>query len=135
MTWARTLSTWLAMAFLMSANGVLRESVFVPAFRRGTADFLSALSGIAVILAASGLAYRTSQSRPGLTPGRVALVWGTLTVAFEFAIGLTVDRKTVRELLENYAIWRGHLWPLVLLALVFAPFLWSRTVGPGRRAR
>lgn len=54
------------------------------------------------------------------------MIWTTLTVAFEFIFGHYVDRKSWSELAANYAIWNGRLWPLVLLSLILAPFIWTR---------
>jgi len=54
------------------------------------------------------------------------VIWTTLTVAFEFIFGHYVDRKSWSELAANYAIWNGRLWPLVLLSLILAPFIWTR---------
>jgi hypothetical protein len=117
--------TWFALAVLMSANGVFREAVLAPAFWREVADALSAGSGIALILGVTALAFRR-WGGGGLSAAPLAVMWGVLTVGFEFAVGLTVGERTVEELLENYAIWRGNLWPLVLLSLLIAPFLWTR---------
>jgi hypothetical protein len=43
------------------------------------------------------------------------------------SIGRLVDKKSWSELLENYNVLEGRLWPVVLATLVAAPFLWSRT--------
>jgi hypothetical protein len=43
----------------------------------------------------------------------VALV--VVTIAFESVIGRFVDHKSWRQLLDHYAIWKGELWPVVLL--------------------
>ena len=43
----------------------------------------------------------------------VALV--VVTIAFESVIGRFVDHKSWRQLLDRYAIWKGELWPVVLL--------------------
>lgn len=50
-------------------------------------------------------------------------------------MGRYVDHKSWAVLLENYAIWHGRLWPVVLLAFVASPLLWSgrlRPLDPGR---
>jgi hypothetical protein len=61
----------------------------------------------------------------------IASLWLCLTVGFEFTFGHYVDRKSWTELLANYNLFDGHLWPLVLASLVCAPFLWCRR-GPAR---
>ena len=61
----------------------------------------------------------------------IASLWLCLTVGFEFTFGHYVDRKSWTELLANYNLLDGHLWPLVLASLVCAPFIWGRR-GPAR---
>ena len=76
---------------------------------------------------------------PGVTSGAaigpvgVSIGWLGMTVAFEELFGHYVDGKSWTDLAANYAIWRGRLWPLVLLMVVLAPFLWSRS--PERHGR
>ena len=48
-----------------------------------------------------------------------------LTVAFETVLGIVVDRKSMSQLIEHYAIWHGELWPIVLAFLAYTPFLWA----------
>jgi hypothetical protein len=56
-----------------------------------------------------------------------------LTVIFEFAIGRLVDHRSWSELLGHYAIWRGQLWPVLLLLIAVSPFLWGRWLVRGDR--
>lgn len=120
------IGVWALLAFLMSLNGVLRETVLANIFRRSIADALSAALGITIILGTTGAFFRAFPHWRNTNPVRLALVWAGLTVAFEFIFGHYVDRKNWSELAENYAIWRGKLWPLVLLSLLAAPFVWTR---------
>ena len=126
----RVFGVWLLLAMLMSANGVFREVVLVPRVGATAAGVLSAALGIAIILGVTRPFLRPFAARPTARPGRVALAWLVLTVAFEFVVGHWVDGKSWRTLLENYALWRGHLWPIVLAAVVAAPFLWTRGAPP-----
>jgi hypothetical protein len=45
---------------------------------------------------------------------------------FEFTFGHYVDRRSWAELLANYNLVKGRLWPVVLATLVAAPFLWRK---------
>ena len=132
LSFRRVLGAWLLLAALMTANGIAREALLVPTFGRGVADVLSAALGIAIILAATRPFLRPLAGLPSAHPGRGALAWLALTVAFEFLVGRFVDRKSWTELLANYAVWDGRLWPVVLAAVGVAPFLWTR--GPARGA-
>lgn len=121
------LGVWALLAFLMSANGIFRELVLVTAVRRGAAELLSALLGIGIILGTTGVLFRAFPGWQRANPLRLASIWLVLMLAFEFLFGHYVDGKSWRELVGNYAIWDGKLWPIVLLSLVAAPFLWTRS--------
>ena len=125
MSWSRLLVTWALLAVLMSLNGIFRELVLRNALGRG-APIASALLGAVIILVTTGAMLRSTGSVAvaRLIPMSVALV--LLTVAFEFAMGMGIDRKPVSELLANYAFWRGALWPWLLLLVALTPFLWGR---------
>jgi hypothetical protein len=106
----RVLATWCALAALMTANGV------------------------AIILAVTRAAFRPLAARPARTRAAYSALLVGLTVGFELVVGRWVDHRTWAELAGNYALWRGRLWPLVLLALASTPFLWMvRGSGAGGR--
>lgn len=132
MTLRRTLLVWLLILPLMIANGILRERALVPSLGRRGADLASALFGIAIILSVTRPFLRRASDRSLRALATVSVVWLLLTVAFEFLFGHYVDGKSWSELAENYALWRGALWPLVLASLVAAPFLWGRRGSPSR---
>lgn len=123
MTYTRLLLTWLLLAGLMPINGILREFGFKRVVSVATAEVLSVVTGIALILFTTRLFFRISAD----TPTSRLVIWSIilvgLTVAYEFGIGFAGGRS-VHEMLENYAIWKGRLWPLVLAALASTPWLW-----------
>lgn len=55
----------------------------------------------------------------------VGALWLALTVAFEFAFGRNVSGASLESLLADYDLRRGRLWSLVLLTVLFAPWLVS----------
>jgi hypothetical protein len=124
------LGVWLLLAVAMSLNGIVREVALVPALKRTAADIVSAALGITIILAVTRPFLRPFAGRAAARPGRIAVAWLALTVAFEFLFGHYVDGKSWSELAANYAIWRGRLWPVVLSTVGLAPFLWLRWRAP-----
>lgn len=123
MSWRRLLSTWLLLAVLMPINGALREFGFKRVMGDATAEVLSVVTGILVILGTTFALFRIPRDA---ATGRLAAQSATLvalTVGYEFAIGLR-GGQSLSALLGHYAIWRGELWPLVLVALAATPFLW-----------
>ena len=128
----RVLGVWLLLAFVMSLNGVFREAALVPVVKRTAADILSAVLGISIILAVTRPFLRPFYGRPDARPATVAVAWAALTLAFEFLFGHYVDQKSWSELVGNYALWRGKLWPVVFASVIAAPFLWTRWLTPRR---
>ncbi len=123
MSMRRLLVTWLLLAVAMPLNGALREFGFKRVMSSTAAETLSVLTGIGVILVVTRLMYRIPAATPPRQLAVYAAVLLALTVAYEFGIGIAGGRSWP-EMLEQYAIWKGHLWPLVLLALAATPWLW-----------
>lgn len=121
-------ATWLLMAIAMSVNGIARELLLKRAMSPQAADVSSALIGMTLIGGITYLGFRPlAASSP--TAGQLVTLSITLVVAtivFESALGRFIDHKSWRLLLDHYAIWRGELWPVVLLWLACMPFLWAR---------
>jgi hypothetical protein len=121
------------LAAAMTLNGILREMALRRLLPDGGADLLSALIGAAIILGLTRAMFREFwiSTTNDLVVSSILLV--TMTVAFEFALGRWVDRKSWSELLANYAFWRGRLWSLLLVLLAATPFIWGRWLTPAVR--
>lgn len=119
----RLLGTWLLLAVLMPVNGAIREFGFKRLMPAAVAEPLSVATGIAIILVTTKLLFRIPADASPRQPVLHAVILVGLTVAYEFGIGFA-GGKSMAEMLENYAIWKGRLWPLVLLALAATPWLW-----------
>jgi hypothetical protein len=126
MSLGRMIGTWLLLAVAMTTNGIAREAVLVRLVGRKAADVLSAALGISIVLGLTRQTLHSLAGRSEARPARAALAWLLMTIAFECLIGRTVDHKSWRELADNYALWRGRLWPLVLATVVLSPFIWTR---------
>lgn len=133
MSLGRLLLAWLAMAVAMSANGAFREMALRRWLDAQSADLVSAAIGAAIILLLTFLFFRPLAGSSTRTLLFVSVLLVVLTVIFEFTIGRLVDRKSWSELLGNYAIWRGRLWPLLLLLIALTPFIWGRWLPRRRR--
>jgi hypothetical protein len=126
MSLTRILASWLAICVAMVINGGTRELALVPSMGRTSADIMSAVLGTAIILIATRFLFRPLAGRPTAELARVSAIFVVLTVAFEFSFGHWVDHKSWAELLANYEVWNGRLWPALLVILALTPFLWGR---------
>lgn len=133
MSYSRLLGAWLVLAVAMPLNGVFRELVMKPRIPHGLADIVSAVLGVGLILGITRWIFRIPSETPVRSLAAVSVFLVILTIAFEFSFGLA-EGRTVAELLENYAIWRGRLWPIVLATLGATPFLWRGRITPRTRS-
>ena len=105
------------------ANGIVRELTYGRRLSELRAHQLSTLTGVLVMTLAVwllSLFIRPSSMEIALLIG---LIWLALTVAFEFGFGHWVARHTWEELLADYNILKGRLWPLFLLWMLLLPGL------------
>ena len=125
MTFLRLLRAWAIILPFMIANGMFRELLLKRVVNDAVADILSAVIGTVIVIGLTRIVLRplAGKSTSNLVHASVTLV--VLTVAFEFLFGHYVDRASWDELLANYEIWNGRLWPMVLATLAFMPFLWG----------
>src|SRR5688500_17073866 len=121
----RLLLAWLLMLVLMVANGTARELVIEKYASPRLAGVISAAVGITLL---QFVAWRTLRPlRTSLAQrSAIAGLWVVLTVAFEFAFGHYVDGATWQELVADYNLLRGRLWPLIVVSIATAPFIWTR---------
>jgi len=111
----------------MSANGIFRELVLKRIASSRLASVLSAAIGITVIAVITRIGFRpVDAAATTRSLALFSLVLVLLTVAFETVLGVTVDHKSLSQLVEHYAIWHGELWPIVLAFLACTPFVWTR---------
>lgn len=119
----RALLAWLLLMVLAVANGTFRVKLLVPLMGEWWGHIASTLMLCGLIIVTTWLAFdwmRAGSRRDALTIGAL---WFGLTLAFEFGFGRLVARKPWAELLADYNVAAGRIWPLVLLTTLFAPVL------------
>jgi len=112
---------WLGGAVIGIANGVARETLY----RDRTGDLAAHQVSSATAVALFAAYFAALERRWPLESDREALVvggrWLAMTVLFEFGFGRGVDRRSWAELLRDYDLRRGRVWPLVLAWLAVGP--------------
>jgi hypothetical protein len=118
---------WVIMAFLMIANGALRELLVAPRAGAYAGHVISVFAGAMVIMGVTYMFVRKYGS--GLSrraAWRIGGLWLALTVAFEFGFFRFVEKVPWSTLLADYNILRGRLWLVILITVLLAPVLWLR---------
>ncbi len=125
----RYVLAWVPMVFIAILNGLLRETTYGKSLHELRAHQLSTLIGVSFFSLYIGFwayAWGFGSLEQALTAG---LIWVALTIAFEFLFGHYIAGHSWSQLLEDYNIFAGRLWVIVLLWLLVAPVLFYRFVG------
>ena len=122
----RYLYAWFVLLVVAMINGALRDLTYGKHVPELLAHKLSCLSGIilfGVVFYQFVRCWPPASARQVLSIG---LFWMSLTVAFEFLFFHYVAGHPWPELLANYDVTRGRLWPLILLWVAFGPYVFYR---------
>jgi predicted outer membrane lipoprotein len=112
---------WLGGSLLGVANGVLRELAYKNHVGERNANRISAVTLMALLACYFNALERHWPIPTNRQAGEIGGLWVALTVIFEFSFGHYVDRKSWSNLVDNYDVTEGHLWPLVLLWIGVGP--------------
>ena len=122
----RYLYAWFVLLVAAMVNGALRDFTYGKHLPELLAHQLSCLSGIilfGVVFYQFVCRWPPASARQVLSIG---LFWMSLTVAFEFLFFHYVAGHPWPELLANYDVTSGRLWPLILLWVAFGPYVFYR---------
>jgi hypothetical protein len=120
----RAALTWAAMIPVAIGNGIFRETVVRPFVGELAAHQISAVTGSIGFVGVTWLLFRHQAAvESDQTLLKVGLAWVAGTIAFEFGFGYLLNGKTWSELLHDYNLLSGRVWPLVLLAIFAAPLI------------
>ncbi len=128
----RYFQAWLTMLGVAMVNGGLRDMTYGKQLPALLANQLSCVSGIVLL----GVVMYLYVRRWSLTSARQAInigvFWMGLTVAFEFLFFHYVGGRSWAVLLKSYDMADGQLWPLVLLWVLVAPWIFYRIANKPR---
>ena len=121
----RALAVWLLLLVLAVINGLFRERVLIPAIGEVAGRIASTLLLGTLILGATSVTIRWIAPATARAAIAIGIAWLLLTLAFEFGFG-RASGKSWDELLADYDVLRGRIWPLVLIITAAAPWLTGR---------
>lgn len=122
---------WLVLAAVMFANGTLRALVLQARLGEHLARQVATATGVLIVFGLAAAFVRRLESPSVADLLKVGLLWLTLTLAFEFGMGL-VAGASWETMLADYDILHGRLWPLIPASALVAPWFWG-AVGVRRR--
>ena len=122
----RLLLAWLVMLVVSVLNGIARDAGYGRELEPLVAHQLSTLYGMTLLGVVSGAYAWRWPFASAAAAWRAGALWLALTVAFEFIFFHYVTGHSLEELLANYDLSAGRLWPLLLLWIALAPEVFRR---------
>jgi hypothetical protein len=119
----RSFLIWLLFIPLAVLNGVFRDLLLTPSLGDTLGRAISSLTLSFLIFGLTVLFVKKLgvSTLPGLFI--VGGFWLVLTVLFEFIFFIIIMAHPLDVLFEDYNLFRGRLWFLVLVTTFFSPFL------------
>ncbi len=122
----RPLLAWFVMLLIAMVNGSLRDFTYGLHMSELMAHQLSTVIGILLFALVIHQYVRRWPPASTRTAWSIGLFWMALTMAFEFLFFHYVAGHSWQKLLANYDLTAGRLWPLILLWVACAPYLFFR---------
>lgn len=117
---------WFPIIILAFANAALREAVYRRYVGELAAHQISTLAlCILVGIYAWALSRHLKLQSSGQAVG-VGLMWLIMTIIFETALGRYVLGNPWSQVLRDYNVLEGRVWPLFLLWLTVSPYIFYR---------
>jgi hypothetical protein len=125
MLYLKSLALWLVFLVVAVGLALVRDLWLSPAFGSFRAHQMGTLAvcGLISIVVLFGVRWLKLQPAQGL---QVGSFWVTLTLLFEFGVFGVLLGYPWSELLADYNVLKGRLWPLVLLTELLSPCAFAR---------
>jgi hypothetical protein len=117
--------TWFAFMAIAVTSGALRESLFTPHLGEHTAHQVGTVFVCLLIAAVVIVFVHRLRPAPMLALG-IGAGWVAMTIAFEIGVFHFIIGHPMSELLADYNLAAGRLWPLVLCTELLTPWLAAR---------
>ena len=124
---------WLTEILISGFNYfVLMKLVYEPAWGELTAHQIGMSTRIVYIFILAYLLLRYSKGYETRDLAHLGILWLSLTLAFEWGGSFAIGRP-VHEILVGWNIFKGYMWPYVLLAYLLSNLIVGVTLHPERK--
>jgi len=123
---ARYILVWFPMVLIAILNGAIRDTWYGKYIGELRAHQISTLTGmvlLGVYIWVISRLWPLESRRQALVVG---LIWLAMTVCFEFLFGHYAAGHLWSRLIQDYNIFTGRLWALLLIWVAFAPYVFYR---------
>lgn len=128
MPYAAILVTWCVMLVVAVVSGGLREKHLAPKLGEHRAKLVATPLACLIFFGIIFCFVNVNGMQDAGELWATGLMWLVLTVAFEFLFGRYVLKESWETLLADYNIFKGRLWPVVLLTVLAGPYIAAKIV-------
>src|SRR5438477_5422543 len=116
---------WIPMIFIAIINGAIREGWYGKHVSELQAHQFSTVAGVLLFAVYIWVLIRLWRPASAGQAIGIGLVWLGVTVAFEFLFGHYVAKRPWRVLLQDYNLFAGRVWLVVLVCVIVVASLFS----------
>ncbi|MFV8347986.1 hypothetical protein [Flavobacterium sp. ZB4P13] len=116
---------WFPMVFIAIVNGTARDLWYKKYIDELAARQLSTLSLIIFLGVYMFFVIKRFPPQSVSQSLFVGLIWLVLTLVFEFGLGF-YRGNTLSQLLDEYNIMNGHIWLLIPIWIISAPYIFFK---------
>lgn len=123
----KAIGFWFVLLVTALLNATLREATYKPLLEPVIGVWAHQISSIVGIGLFYGVIYWFLKKLWGSYRQKdmliVGILWLVMTIGFETWMNVVIRKLSFAEVVATYALWRGELWPLVLLSLLVSPLV------------
>jgi len=122
----KIIAAWLVMLLVSVINGSIRDFSYGKHMDELAAHQLSTACSVLLLGLVMRAFARLCPAASAREAASIGLLWLMLTVAFEFLFFHYAGGHSWTELLANYNVFKGRIWPVVLVWTGIAPYVFFR---------
>ncbi|MCA0153153.1 hypothetical protein [Winogradskyella vincentii] len=119
----RYIIAWFPMIIIAIANGLFREKVIRNKLNELQAHQISTATMIVLFGIYVWVLFKILNPSSEIQAIKIGLLWLVLTIIFEFTFGHYVAGHSWNRLFQDYNIFQGRVWVLVLIWITIAPYI------------
>ncbi|KAB5488345.1 MULTISPECIES: hypothetical protein [Flagellimonas] len=114
---------WFPMIFIAIANGLFREKILTIRLNELQAHQMSTASMIVLFGIYVWILFKQWIPTSADQAIIIGLLWLVLTITFEFLFGHYIAGHSWEKLLNDYNLFQGRVWVLVLIWITICPYI------------
>lgn len=122
----KSVFAWFGLMILAVLNGAIRELGYKSAIGELPAHQLSTLTLIILFGIYFYFIFKKIKMTNNVNAWTVGIIWFSLTLLFEFGMGIFVNKQSLRELLHAYNLFEGQVWLFIPLWVLTAPYVFYK---------